>query len=267
MARHTLAGCVALVPGGGGEIGAAIAERLARDGARVAVADLDLSLAEKVAATIRDGGGEAIALAMDVADPQSSAAAVAGTVAAFGRLTTLVNVAAAPTITGTVETIALADWNLTFAVNLTGVFLACKHAVPELRKAGGGAIVNIASQLGHLGVPSGSPYCTSKAALIFFSKMLAVDHARDNIRVNSISPGAISTARSSLRFGGDKVAAAKVHGPKHLLGRPGKVEEVAAAVSFLASDDATFITGADLLVDGGYVAFKGTVNADRVPTM
>ncbi len=267
MDKDKLAGRVALITGGGGEIGRAIAERFAREGAEVAIADLYLEQAKTAAATIREAGGTAIAIETDVADPNSAATAVARTTAEFGKVTVLINVAAAPTVQGTVETIALADWNLTFAVNLTGAFLTCKYAVPEMRKAGGGSVINIASQLGHLGVPSGSPYCTSKAALIFFTRMLAIDHACDNIRANTISPGAISTLRSSLRFGGSKEAAAIVHGPKHLMGRPGRVDEVAAAASYLASDDASFVTGADLLVDGGYTAFKGTVDAGRVPTM
>lgn len=267
MDVERLAGRVALVTGGAGEIGQSIVERFARESARVVVADLHLPQAEAVAEAINQAGGTAIGIAMDVSDPDSTLAAIERTVAEFGSLTTLVNVAAAPTVRGTVETIALADWNKTFAVNLNGAFLTAKYAVPAMRKTGGGVIINIASQLGHLGMPSGSPYCTSKAALIFFTRMLAVDHATDNIRVNSISPGAISTVRSSLSFGGDKEAAAKVHGPKHLLGRPGRVDEVAAAASYLASDDASFVTGSDLLVDGGYVAFKGTVDAHLRPTM
>jgi NAD(P)-dependent dehydrogenase (short-subunit alcohol dehydrogenase family) len=267
MDTEKLSGHVALITGGGGEIGRAIAERFAREGAKVVVADLSLDLAESAAATIHAMGGTALALEMDVANADSAANAVKRTGTEYGALTLLVNVAAAPTIQGTVETIDLADWDLTFAVNVTGTFLACKYAVPEMRKAGGGVIINMASQLGHIGRPAGAPYCTSKAALIFFTKILAIDHARDNIRVNSISPGAISTVRSSLSFGGDKDKAALVHGPKHLLGRPGRVEEVAAAASYLASDDASFVTGTDLLVDGGYIAFKGTVDADRQPNM
>lgn len=261
-----LEGRVALITGGGGEIGAAIAARFVQEGAKVAVADVVRAQADKIAALLREEGGQTLALETDVSQPDSAADAVRRTIETFGTLGILVNVAAAASVDGNAETIALEDWNRTFAVNLNGAFLMSKHAVPEMRKAGGGAIINIASQLGQLGVPGRSPYCTSKAALIFFTRMLAMDYAKDNIRANTISPGAISTERSSQRYGG-KAAAAKVHGPKHLLNRPGRVDEVAAAAAYLASDDASFVTATDLLVDGGYVVFKGTVGADGAPTM
>jgi NAD(P)-dependent dehydrogenase (short-subunit alcohol dehydrogenase family) len=168
-------------------------------------------------------------------------------------------VAAAPvSAQGTVETMPLADWSKEISVNLTGTFLMCKYAVPALRRAGGGAIVIIASQLGHLGVPERAAYCTTKAALIHFTRILAMDHARDNIRANSISPGFILTDRSSARSGG-KESARKVMGPKHLLNRPGLPDEIAAGAAYLASDESSFVTGTDLLIDGGYVAFKGEV--------
>jgi NAD(P)-dependent dehydrogenase (short-subunit alcohol dehydrogenase family) len=259
---RALDGRIALITGGGGEIGGAIARRYAREGARVAVADLQLEKSEAVAAAIRQAGGEAVGLACDVSLESDAARAVRDAVQAFGALHVLGNVAAAVTPDGTVETLPFAEWNKAFAVNLSGPFLMCKFAVPELRKAGGGAIVNIASQLGHLGVPGRAPYCSSKAALIRLTQIIAMDHARDNIRVNSISPGAILTERSSRRYGG-KEKAVKIHGPKHLLGRPGRVEEIAAAALYLASDEASFVTATDLLVDGGYTAFKTVVGADR----
>lgn len=257
-----LAGRVALITGGGGEIGGAIARRFAREGAKVCVADINRAQAEAVARAITEAGGEAVPAEADVADPASAEAAVAAAVAAFGRLTTLVNVAAANvSAEGTVETTPLADWNRELGVNLTGAFLMCKYAVPQLRRAGGGAIVNIASQLGHLGVPGRAAYCTSKAAIIHFTRILAMDHAKDKIRVNSISPGFILTERSSRRSGG-KEKAAPIMGPKHLLGRPGQPDEIAAGALYLASEESSFVTGTDLLIDGGYVAFKGEVGPD-----
>jgi NAD(P)-dependent dehydrogenase (short-subunit alcohol dehydrogenase family) len=259
-----LNGTVALVAGGGGEIGAAIALRFAQEGAKLVVADLVLAKAQACADAIARAGGAAAAVACDVADPASAEAAVAQGARAFGRLTCLVNVAAAVTPNGTVEKLSLEDWNKALAVNLTGAFLMCKYAVPQLRAAGGGTIINIASQLGHLGVPERAPYCTTKAALLHFTRVLAMDHARDHIRANTISPGAISTERSSAKYGG-KEKAGKIHGPKHLLGRTGRVEEVAAAAAFLASNDASFVTGTDILVDGGYVVFKGTVDETLRP--
>jgi NAD(P)-dependent dehydrogenase (short-subunit alcohol dehydrogenase family) len=134
-----------------------------------------------------------------------------------------------------------------------------------MRRAGGGTIVNIASQLGQIGVPGRAPYATSKAALIQLTKCLAVDHAVDRIRANSISPGVVNTARLMRRHG---TAEAVEHerGPYHLLGRTGRPEEIAAGALFLASEQSSNMTGADLLLDGGYLAFKGMLSAEGVPT-
>ena len=254
---------VALITGGGGEIGGAIARRFAAEGALVAVADIEPAKAESVAKAI---GADAQALTVDVADEKSAEAAVARTVAAFGRLNTLVNVAAAVTPDGTCETLSLAQWNQAIGVNLTGAFLMCKFAVPAMRRAGGGSIINIASQLGHLGVPLRSPYCTTKAALIHFTRILAMDHAGDNIRANTISPGFILTERSSARSGGKDQARVRM-GPLHLTNRPGEPEEIASGAVYLASDEAAFGTATDLLIDGGYVAFKGRIGPTGQPTL
>jgi NAD(P)-dependent dehydrogenase (short-subunit alcohol dehydrogenase family) len=259
-----LKGRVALITGGGGEIGGAIARLFSKEGADVAVADLEPAKAESVASAITAAGGRALALAVDVADEDSSRRCVARTVEAFGKLTTLANVAATITPDGTVETLSLDQWNKALAVNLTGAFVMCKFAVPELRRAGGGSIINIASQLGHLGVPQRSPYCTTKAALIHFTRILAMDHAADNIRANTISPGFILTERSSARTGG-KEKARVINGPRHLLNRPGEPEEIAAGALYLASDESSFVTASDLLIDGGYVAFKGKIGPAGLP--
>ena len=258
-----LPGRVALITGGGGEIGSAIARRFAAEGASVAIADIEPAKAESVAKAI---GAGAQALEVDVADETSAQAAVERTLAAFGRLNTLVNVAAAVTPDGTCETLSLAQWNEAIGVNLTGAFLMCKFAVPAMRRAGGGSIINIASQLGHLGVPLRSPYCTTKAALIHFTRILAMDHAGDNIRANTISPGFILTERSSARSGGKDQARVRM-GPLHLSNRPGQPEEIASGAVYLASDEAAFVTATDLLIDGGYVAFKGRIGAAGLPTL
>ncbi len=261
-----LDGHVALITGGGGEIGSAIAMRMALEGASIVLGDLSGEKAEATRDRAIAAGGRAAAVHLDVASPESCEASVASAVAAFGKLTTLVNVAATSTPDGTVETLSLAQWNAAFSVNLTSVFLMCKHGVPELRKAGGGSIINIASQLGHVGIQRRAPYCTTKAAMIFLTKILAQDHAPDNIRVNSISPGVILTERSSKRVGG-KDNARRLNGPRHLLNRPGEPEEIAAGAAFLASGDASFITGTDLLIDGGYVTFKGRMLSDGTTKM
>ncbi len=253
---------VALVTGGGGEIGGAIARRFASEGAAVAVADIRLDRAESVAKDIAGTGGRAIAIEASVGSAADAQRSVRDAVAAFGSLTTLVNVAAAVTPDGTVETLTLDQWNEALGINLTGAFLMCKYAVPEIRKAGGGTIVNIASQLGQIGVPGRAPYSTSKAALIQFTKCLAGDHAKDGIRANSLSPGGVDTERTVRRWG-SREAANRARGPYHLLGRTGRAEEIAAGAVFLASAESAFMTGADLLLDGGYLAFKGVLSAPR----
>jgi NAD(P)-dependent dehydrogenase (short-subunit alcohol dehydrogenase family) len=256
-----LAGRVALITGAGGEIGAAIAKRLAAEGASIVAADLRGESAERTATDIRNAGGAAVAQETDVSNPDHAARAAAKASEAFGGLNILVNVAAAVTPDGTCETLALEDWNKALAVNLTGPFLMAKHAVPLIRKAGGGVIINVASQLGQMGVPGRAPYCSSKAALIHLSKVMAMDHAKDNIRVVSLSPGAIDTARSLRRYG-TREASSKARGPLYILGRVGTVDEVAAGALFLASDESSFMTGADLLIDGGYTAFKVAATED-----
>jgi len=256
--NDSLQGRVALITGGGGEIGGAIAKRFAAAGAAVAVADVRRDAADEVAQSIKAAGGRALAVTADVSIAKDAQHSVAQAVAAFSKLTTLVNVAANVTPDGTVETLTLEDWNDTLSVNLTGAFLMCKYAVPEIRKAGGGAIINIASQLGQIGVGGRAPYTTSKAALIQFTRCLAIDHAKDGIRANSLSPGGVDTARILRRFE-NRAAANRARGPSYLLGRPGRAEEIAAGALFLACDESSFMTGADLLLDGGYLAFKGTI--------
>jgi NAD(P)-dependent dehydrogenase (short-subunit alcohol dehydrogenase family) len=251
-----LTGRVALITGGGGEIGGAIARRFVEAGAAVALADVRRDAAEQIASDITAAGGQAVAVRTNVSVAEDAERAVRHAIEAFGKLTTLVNVAATVTPDGTVETLSLADWNEALAVNLTGAFLMCKYAVPEIRKAGGGTIINIASQLGQIGVGGRAPYTTSKAGLIQLTKCLAIDHAADGIRANTLSPGGVDTARILRRFK-SREDANRARGPAYLLGRPGRADEIAAGALFLASEESSFMTGADLLLDGGYLAFKG----------
>ena len=250
-----LADRTAIVTGGGGAIGGAIARLFAAEGAAVLVVDIDGAAAARTIADIVGAGGRGEAYEGDVAEEATASGAVARAVAMFGGVHVLVNVAAAMTPDAPVEAMALADWNRAFAVNIGGPFLMCKHAVPRLRAAGGGAIVNIASQLGRIGVPRRADYCSTKAALIHFTTILAAEVARDRIRVNSVSPGVIETPRTRRRF--DTAEAFRAaRGPLHMMGRVGRAEEVARAALFLASDDASFTTATDLLVDGGYIFLK-----------
>ncbi len=259
MANGKLAGKAALVTGAGGAIGGAIARRFAAEGCAVAVGDINTQGAARTVADIEAAGGRAIACDLDVTDPDQAASAVAEAAQAFGGLAILVNVAAGPSPRGTVETMALEDFALEITVNLTGYFLMAKYAVPEIRKAGGGAIINIASQLGHIGVPQRPAYCSSKGAILQLTRVMAVDHARDNIRVNSISPGAIDTPRSGKQPGAPQLTKEQ-RGRAYLAGRIGRVDEIASGAAYLASDEASFVTGADLLIDGGFLAFKGSLD-------
>lgn len=257
-----LEGKTALITGGGGYIGTAIAELLAAEGAKLVLADDVAEKAEKTAAEIKQAGGAAIAVVCDVSDAAQCEEAVEAAVGEFGALHVVVNTAAVVTPDGTVPELDLADWQRALDVNLTGVFLMCKYAIPHIKAAGGGAIVNIASQLGHMAVPARAPYTTTKAAMHHLTRVLAIDHAADNIRVNSVSPGVVETPRPMRRYATAEEFH-RVRGPSHLLGRVAQPQEVAKAVLFLASDDASFTTATDLLVDGGYVAFKGTVDRPK----
>jgi NAD(P)-dependent dehydrogenase (short-subunit alcohol dehydrogenase family) len=259
-----LTGKVALITGGGGGIGGAIAKLFAAEGARVAVLDLSETAAKKAAAAIIRAGSKAIALEGDVSDPDAARRSVKATISAFGKLHILVNVAAARDVKrGTVVDMELENWNRTLAVNITGPFLMCKYAIPHMKKVRGASIINVASQLGIIGVPSRIHYCTSKAALIHFSKVLAMDHAKDKIRVNALSPGAVDTP-NALKTYKSRAESIRRRGPQYLMGEPGLAEEIAAGALFLASDECKFMNAGNLVIDGGYTAFKG--NKENAPS-
>jgi NAD(P)-dependent dehydrogenase (short-subunit alcohol dehydrogenase family) len=232
-----LNGKVAIVTGAAGDIGRAIVHRFVKEGADVLGVDISLSGAERC----------------DVSDAESAAASVKTAVEKFGRLHILVNNAACVVPFEPVHRLDETDWRRALDVNLTGAFLMSKAAVPEMLKSGSGSIIHIASQMGHVGAKGRAAYGSSKAALIQLARIMALDYGADGIRVNSLSPGAVLTSRVVARYGSAEAVRAQLE-PKYPLGRIGTPDEVAQAAVFLASDESAFMTGSDLLVDGGYTA-------------
>ena len=248
-----LDGKVAVVTAAAGGIAGASARRFAAEGASVLVCDIDLDGAERTVADIVAAGGTARAGRCDVADPDSAEAAVEAAIDAFGAIHVLMNGAAAREPVANVVDLPLAEWERAMRINLTGIFLMCKYAIPKIAAAGGGSVINVASQLGSVVVPNRPAYVTSKAAVIQLSRSMALDFAKDNVRVNSLSPGATETGRLLEHYDTmEDVRRALV--PLHPIGRLGQPEDLADAALFLASDDSAFVTGHDLIVDGGYTA-------------
>lgn len=246
-----LAGKTAVVTGAGNGIGRAIAIAFAGAGAAVLCVDLEADAVGKTVAAIEAAGGRALSCVADVSREDDTLRAAAAAVSAFGALHVLVNAAATDDPNGSVLETEPAAWDRVFAVNVRGAYLMSRAALPAMMAAGGGSIVHIASQLGRVAAPRRASYCASKGAIVQLAKAMAVDHAADNIRVNALSPGAVETRRLVLRFG-DMETARRESGPKHLLNRLGQPDEIAQAALFLASDAASFMTGTDMLVDGGY---------------
>ena len=253
-----LEGKAALVTGAGSGIGRAVCELFADEGALIAASDIDAAAADAVALAIAERGGTAFSVRGDVASPTGARRMVSETVAEFGRLDLLVNSAGVTSRNALPESASAESvWDRVIEVNLKGVYLACANAVPEMEKAGGGAIVNLASIMGLVGYPPGigggfNPYPPSKGGVVQFTKPLAVDAARKNIRVNCLCPGFIETNMTS-GLTADPAARARIES-LHPMGRMGRPEEVARAALYLASDDAKYVTGAALAVDGGYTA-------------
>ena len=246
----------ALVTGSSAGIGRAVALRLAGEGARIALSGLNKNAGALLAEEINSSGGDACYLKLDVTSENSWSAAMGYIDKTFTRLDILVNNAGI-TMSGKIEEMALENWRRIMAVNVEGVFLGTKYAIPLMRRSGGGSIINLSSVLGITGTPLISAYTASKAAVRLFTKSAALELAEDGIRVNSVHPAFIHTPMmedTAIRLHGDIAMGRKEFGKFHPIGHVGEPEDIANGVLYLASDESAFTTGAELVIDGGYTA-------------
>ena len=245
-----LDGKVAIISGGARGQGEVEAKLFAEEGAKVVFGDILDEQGKQVEAAIRQAGGEATYVHLDVTQEADWQQAVATAVSAYGKLDILVNNAGILRRDGIEET-TKELWDTILAVNATGVFLGTKYAIPEMRKAGGGSIVNISSISGMVAL-GGPAYNASKGAVRVFTKVTAVHHADDNIRCNSIHPGPVRTPMTESTYSDPEMLERRLRDMP--LGRLGTSEDIAYGVLYLASDEAAYVTGAELVIDGGYTA-------------
>ena len=243
---------VVVITGAGAGIGRGSALEFAKEGARVVVADIDYAGAQKTAASIEAAGGVALAVETDVSRPDSVQRLVKRTLEEFSRVHVLFNNAAIQ-VNKTVEDTTFEEWSAELAVNVGGVFLCSKYFLPHLRVTRGN-IINMSSVNGYFVEPMCAGYCATKAAIIGLTKAMAIDHGRDGIRVNCICPGYIDAGGAEKYFLAqpDPEAARAAAATLHALGRIGRPEEVGRLAIFLASDEASFVTGSAMVVDGGF---------------
>jgi len=249
-------GRVALVTAAGAGIGAATARRLAAEGARLVVADLSGKRAEETARAIGDAGGEVAWLKGDAAEPAAVEAAIAMALQRWGRLDVLVNNAGFGEPALIADT-SLESWNRTLAVTLTSAFLGLRFALPVMRRQGRGVVVNTASVSGLAGDIGMPAYNAAKAGVVNLTRAAALECAGQGIRVNCICPGGVDTRVTQVLAGERADEVRRAMAAVHPLQRMGSADEIAAAIAFLASDEASFITGAALVADGGLTAGTG----------
>ena len=252
-----LDGRVAVVTGGSGGIGAAICRLFADVGASVACLDLEEAAARTVADAIVADGGRAIGLACDVGSEAETAAAVQRIAQELGPPSVLVNSVAAADRSGTVLEIDLAEWEKVQRVNLTGTYLMSRAVLPHMIAAGRGSIIHVSSMQAHVAVRGRVSYASTKAALLQMARVMAVDHGGQGIRVNTLSPGPVDTRRITMRQEGLSEQEKQAALDKFLFKRLGRPDEMATAALFLASDASSFVTGSELVADGGCSVFFG----------
>lgn len=243
---------VAIVTGAGSGIGMETAILFAQEGAKVTISDINEEAGRKVVDAIKSNGGDAIFVKANSASAEDNRKLVEETVQAFGALHISVNNAGVGSDFAKVSDVKIEDWQRVIDINLTGVFYGMKYQIPEMVKANGGSVINIASILGQAGFEGSSAYAASKHGVVGLSKTGALDHAADHVRVNAIGPGFIYTGLVNEETMGKEAIQALEE--KHAMKRLGEGKEVAALCLFLASDASSFVTGAYYPVDGGYLA-------------
>ena len=255
-----LEGKVALITGAAagveGELmgfGGATARLFVQEGAKVVLTDIQEELGERTAIQIRENGGEALFIRHDVTNERNWIDAIKTTVSTYGKLDILVNNAGTTGPDKNVEETTVKGWDEQMDVHAKGAFLGTKHAIPEMRKIGGGSIINISSINGLVAGPSSTAYHAAKAAIRLFTKSAAIQYAKENIRVNSVHPGYAWTPMTSHAYGND-AAWQNLRLERIPLGRMGNADDIAFGILYLASDESSFVTGAELVIDGGTTA-------------
>ncbi len=241
---------VAIVTGGASGIGRKTVLRFVEEGARVVVADRNVAMAEETAGMAKEISSDVAAFGVDVTSVDQIQAMVSTAVERFGRLDVLVNAAAILILTPPLHEIDEGDWDMVMNANLKGLWLCSKYAIPEMLKSGGGSIINISSQAGLAAYPISLPYAISKAGVAHLSRVAGVQYAGQGIRINAIAPGFVDTPQ--MRGSTESTESFQSFVDAHPMGRVGRPEEITNVILFLASDEASYVSGSVLVVDGGY---------------